>query len=51
LLERVYGTGADVEESAIEVYVSRLRRRLGKFGVGIQVQRGLGYQLLEQEKP
>jgi len=50
LLERVYGTGTDVEESAIEVYISRLRRRLGKFGVGIQVQRGLGYQLLEKDR-
>ncbi len=50
LLERVYGTGTDVEETAIEVYISRLRRRLGNFGVGIRVQRGLGYQLLEKDR-
>lgn len=45
LLDSVYGTGADVEDSVIEVYISRLRRRLKPLGVGIKVRRGLGYQL------
>ncbi|NNE87101.1 MAG: response regulator transcription factor [Silicimonas sp.] len=45
LLDSVYGTGTDVEESVVEVYVSRLRKRLKPYGVGIKVQRGLGYQL------
>lgn len=46
LLEHAYGTGADVEESVVEVYVSRLRRRLKPFGIQIKAQRGLGYQLI-----
>ena len=45
LLEHAYGTGADVEDTVVEVYVSRLRRRLKPFGVQIRAQRGLGYQL------
>ena len=45
LIEQVYGTGADVEESAIEVHVSRLRKRLRTHGVDIRAQRGLGYRL------
>lgn len=45
LLEHAYGTGADVEDSVVEVYISRLRRRLKPYGVHIRAQRGLGYQL------
>lgn len=48
LLDHAYGTGADVEESVVEVYVSRLRRRLKPFGVQIKAQRGLGYQLIAE---
>lgn len=47
LLEHLYGTGADVDASAIEVHVSRLRKRLLPHGIEIQVQRGLGYQLVQ----
>jgi len=50
LLDHAYGTGADVEETVVEVYLSRLRRRLKPFGVQIKAQRGLGYQL-RQETP
>lgn len=46
LLDHAYGVGADVEDTVIEVYISRLRRRLKPFGVEIKSQRGLGYQLL-----
>lgn len=46
LIEHCYGTGADVEDSVIEVHVSRLRGRLKPFGVQIKTQRGLGYQLM-----
>ncbi len=46
LLDAVYGVGTDVEEQVVEVYVSRLRKRLKPFGVEIKMQRGLGYQLL-----
>ena len=49
LLDSVYGTGADVEDSVVEVYVSRLRKRLKPQGLSIKVQRGLGYQLQVDE--
>ncbi len=45
MLDHVYGVGADVEEKVVEVYVSRLRRRLSDYGVQIKTRRGLGYQL------
>ena len=43
LLDSVYGTGADVDEQVVEVYVSRLRKRVKQYDVEIKVQRGLGY--------
>ena len=49
LLDHAYGTGADVEDTVIEVYISRLRRRLKPYGVQIKTQRGLGYQLVVEE--
>ncbi|WP_108815302.1 response regulator transcription factor [Loktanella sp. Alg231-35] len=45
LLDSLYGTGADVDEPVVEVYVSRLRKRLRPFGIVINVKRGLGYML------
>lgn len=45
LLEHVYGTGADVEESSVEAHVSRLRKKLVAADLDIRVQRGLGYSL------
>ncbi len=48
LLDDLYGTGSDVDEPVVEVYVSRLRKRLKSFGLEIKVQRGLGYFLVEQ---
>lgn len=48
LLDALYGTGTDVDEPVVEVYVSRLRKRLKNFGLEIKVQRGLGYFLVEQ---
>ncbi|MGJ8547166.1 MAG: response regulator transcription factor [Sulfitobacter sp.] len=45
LLDHAYGVGADVAETVVEVYVSRLRRRLSPYGIQIKSQRGLGYQL------
>lgn len=51
LLDHVYGVGADVEETVVEVYVSRLRRRLRAHGIEISSRRGLGYQVVvEQEE-
>jgi two-component system OmpR family response regulator len=46
LLDHAYGTGADVEEKVVEVYVSRIRTRLKPYGIGIGAQRGLGYHLI-----
>lgn len=46
LLDHVYGVGADVADTVVEVYVSRLRRRLSRHGIQIKTQRGLGYQLI-----
>lgn len=48
LLEHVYGTGADVGESAVEAHVSRLRKKLIPAGLDIKAQRGLGYSLQER---
>lgn len=45
LTSHVYGTGADVDDTAIEPHVSRLRRRLEKYDVRIKTARGLGYML------
>ncbi|TNF19294.1 MAG: response regulator transcription factor [Rhodobacteraceae bacterium] len=50
LIAHVYGTGADVDDSAIEPHVSRLRRRLEGYGVRIRTARGLGY-MLEVDAP
>ncbi|WP_171097249.1 response regulator transcription factor [Ruegeria sp. HKCCD7255] len=49
LTDYVYGVGADVDDSAVEPHVSRLRKRLQNFGLRIKTARGLGY-LLEVEK-
>ena len=43
--EALYGTGADVESNAVELLVSRLRRKLSGSGVEIRTARGLGYML------
>ncbi|MBT5294635.1 MAG: response regulator transcription factor [Octadecabacter sp.] len=43
LLDSLYGTGADVGDPVVEVYVSRLRKRLQPYGVHINVKRGMGY--------
>ena len=45
LLDAVYGAGANADEQVIEVYVSRLRKRLRGYGVKIAVKRGIGYSL------
>lgn len=49
LLDKVYGTGAEVEEQVVEVYISRLRKRLRRFDIEIRVQRGLGYTMQSLE--
>lgn len=43
LCASIYGTGADVDVNAVELLVSRLRRKLEGNGVAIRAIRGLGY--------
>lgn len=50
LLDQIYGTGSASEEKVVEVYASRLRKRLAEFGVGIKALRGIGYALKESEE-
>lgn len=45
LLDRIYGVGSETNDSVIEVYISRLRKRLGRYGIRIDVHRGLGYSM------
>ncbi len=45
LTDHVYGIGADVDDTAIEPHVSRLRKRLSRHGISIKTARGLGYML------
>ena len=45
LLDQMYGTGSANDEKVVEVYASRLRKRLSEHGVGIKVHRGIGYAL------
>ena len=46
LMNHLYGVGADVEEKVVEVYISRLRKRLAPFGIEFKVARGLGYMMI-----
>lgn len=45
LLDTAYGVGSETDEKVIEVYISRLRKRLKPYGLRIEVQRGIGYRL------
>lgn len=47
LFEKVFDFDADARVEAIEIYVSRLRRKLEGTGVAINTLRGLGYLLVE----
>ncbi|WP_415919890.1 response regulator transcription factor [Tateyamaria sp. SN6-1] len=45
LMDRLFSYDADVTENAIEVYVGRLRKKVGQMGVRIETVRGLGYRM------
>ena len=47
LFEKVFDYDADARVEAIEIYVSRLRKKLEGSGVAINTLRGLGYLLAE----
>ena len=46
LLDKVYGVGSGTDDKVVEVYVSRLRKRLAAHDVTIRVHRGIGYALV-----
>lgn len=48
LFEAVFGFDEEAREEAIEIYVSRLRKKLEGSGIAITTLRGLGYLLSEQ---
>ncbi|MEO1563025.1 MAG: response regulator transcription factor [Pseudomonadota bacterium] len=48
ILDRLYGVGSATDDSVIEVYVSRLRKRIAPYRVKIQMSRGIGYSLREE---
>ncbi len=49
LLAKVYGAGTETDDKVVEVYVSRLRKRLARYDVSIRVHRGIGYSLVHGE--
>lgn len=51
LMDHLYGLGADIEDGAVEVHASRLRKRLKPLGISIRVQRGLGYSIALEGPP
>ncbi|MGO4906969.1 response regulator transcription factor [Pseudorhodobacter sp. W20_MBD10_FR17] len=48
IADTLYGVGSDVEPNAVELLISRLRRKLAGAGVTIRTARGLGY-LMDDE--
>ena len=47
IADALYGTGVAVEGNAVELLVSRLRRKTDGLGITIRTARGLGYMLDE----
>lgn len=45
IAENLYGVGSEVEPNAVELLMSRLRRKIGDNGVAFRTVRGLGYVL------
>lgn len=45
ILDHLYGVGSDSDPGVVQIYVSRLRKRLQDYGVSIRTARGLGYLL------
>ncbi len=45
IADTLYGVGSDVDANAVELLISRLRRKLAGTGVTIRTARGLGYLL------
>ena len=49
LIDQLFGFDRDAGENAIELYVGRLRKKLGPARLEIRTQRGLGYQAVAHE--
>ncbi len=49
LMEQLFGFDQEAGENAIELYVGRLRRKLGSSRLEIRTLRGMGYQAVEHE--
>lgn len=49
LLDKVYGVGSGTDDKVVEVYVSRLRKRLADHKLTIRVHRGIGYVLVTDD--
>ncbi len=49
LMDQLFGFDKEAGENAIELYVGRLRRKLGAARLEIRTQRGLGYQAVAHE--
>lgn len=51
LLEKVWGYDTEAEIGVVWVYISYLRKKLSKLGVGVEIQakRGIGYRIRERD--
>lgn len=49
LMDQLFGFDKEAGENAIELYVGRLRKKLGTARLEIRTQRGLGYQAVAHE--
>lgn len=45
IADSLYGVGSEMDANAVELLISRLRRKLAETGVSIRTARGLGYLL------
>ncbi|MBV2183036.1 MAG: winged helix-turn-helix domain-containing protein, partial [Rhizobium sp.] len=51
IIQSLAGFDDDLSPNAIEQYVSRLRKRLGPFGLTVRTARGIGYYLDKAAEP
>ncbi|MEL0076954.1 MAG: winged helix-turn-helix domain-containing protein, partial [Alphaproteobacteria bacterium] len=45
LIDFVYGVGEGVNDTTLEVLISRLRKKVSAYGIQVNMVRGLGYYL------
>lgn len=50
IADTLYGVGSEMDANAVELLISRLRRKLADTGVTIRTARGLGYLLDDERK-